>query len=166
MIRETERTRLRPIGTGDLAWLHPLWTSQAVRRYLWDDEVIPREKTREIIAESIAAHEQQTHGLWSITLTDEPDPIGFTGYWPFFEPPVVQLICGLDPRYWGRGLAHEVSRAMIAVGRATYGLTAIRAATDAPNRASIRALARLGFQLERREVVNGADTLFYRFPDS
>ena len=36
------------------------------------------------------------------------------------------------------------------------------AATDVPNAASARTLARLGMQFERRGTLNGLDTLFYR----
>ena len=33
--------------------------------------------------------------------------VGFVGFRPFFDPPELQLLYGLLPAYWGRGLATE-----------------------------------------------------------
>ncbi len=156
---ETERLRLTPLREADADWLHTLWTGPAVRRYLWDDEIIPAERTRAIIAESI--RERDRYGLWSAAARTDGRQIGFCGYWPFFDPPVIQLICGLDPGSWGLGYAHEMCVPMIRHGHETLGMDTIRAATDAPNTASIRALERLGFRHEKTETVNGLETLFY-----
>ena len=38
---ETERLILRPWSLDDIDALHQIWTDPQVRRYLWDDEVIP-----------------------------------------------------------------------------------------------------------------------------
>jgi hypothetical protein len=42
----TARCLLHPIGPEDVEPLHDLWTSPGVRRFLWDDEVVPIERTR------------------------------------------------------------------------------------------------------------------------
>ncbi|HEX2728483.1 MAG TPA: GNAT family N-acetyltransferase, partial [Rubrobacteraceae bacterium] len=38
------RLRLRPLVPNDLDAVHRLWTEPEVRKYLWDDEIISREK--------------------------------------------------------------------------------------------------------------------------
>jgi RimJ/RimL family protein N-acetyltransferase len=42
------------------------------------------------------------------------------------------------------------------------GHPVVEGATDAPNRASIRVMERLGMRFTRRGMVNGLDTVFYR----
>jgi hypothetical protein len=42
----TARCLLHPIGPEDVEPLHDLWTSPGVRCFLWDDEVVPIERTR------------------------------------------------------------------------------------------------------------------------
>ena len=37
----TARTSLRPVSMEDVEALHRLWTDPEVRRFFWDDEVIP-----------------------------------------------------------------------------------------------------------------------------
>ncbi len=53
----TGRMRLRPISSDDVDALHALWTDPDVRRYLWDDRIIPRETVEEIVAHSLATFE-------------------------------------------------------------------------------------------------------------
>ena len=48
----TARLHLRPIQPPDEALLHALWTNPGVRKYLWDDAVIPIEKVKEIRSQS------------------------------------------------------------------------------------------------------------------
>ena len=48
----TERLVLRPIAGCDEAALHRLWTDPEVRRYLWENRILSREKVVEIINES------------------------------------------------------------------------------------------------------------------
>jgi RimJ/RimL family protein N-acetyltransferase len=40
--------------------------------------------------------------------------IGFCAFRPFFEPPELQLLYGLLPAYWSKGLASEAARTIIA----------------------------------------------------
>ena len=40
----TARTTLRRVVADDVPALHALWTDPAVRKYLWDDTIITRER--------------------------------------------------------------------------------------------------------------------------
>ena len=55
------------------------------------------------------------------------------------------------PRFLGQGFANEAGRAVMAYVFEILDRSHIVAATDVPNEGSIRALERLGMQLERRE---------------
>jgi RimJ/RimL family protein N-acetyltransferase len=158
----TERLDLRPLAAADVDAAHALWTDPGVRRYLWDDIVIPRERAQAVIAESERNFRDHGFGLWGVRERGKPALLGFCGFRKgdlMVEP---ELLCGFLPAYWGKGLAAEAARAALEFGFQRLGLTAVGAATDAPNTASIRVIERLGMTFVRRDTVNGLDTVFYR----
>jgi ribosomal-protein-alanine N-acetyltransferase len=159
----TARTTLRPVAPGDVPALHALWTDSAVRKYLWDDEVITRERAAEVVAASAADFEAHRFGLWAVRETTTGEWIGFCGF-RSSDANEVELLYGIWPRYWGQGLVTEAARAALSYAFLTLGVTEVVAATDVPNHASVRVLERLGMQFERRGLLNGLDTLFYRLP--
>jgi RimJ/RimL family protein N-acetyltransferase len=157
----TARCELRPVSAGDAAELHALWTAPGVRRFLWDDEIIPLEQTADAIRTSEALFRDHRFGLWAARLQGEAPIAGFAGLWPFRDPPEFELLYGVAEAHWGRGLAVEASRAVLDYCRDALSMTRLRASTDAGNTASVRVLDRLGFTPVRRAVAGGLDTLFY-----
>ena len=68
----------------------------------------------------------------------------------------------LGRAYWGRGIATAAVRAFVPYAFATFALRRLEAEVFAPNVASARLLARLGFELEGRRraaVVDRYDTV-------
>jgi len=167
---ETDRCRLHPLAVADAAALHALWTRPRVRRFLWDDQVIPEAQTIDMLQTSVRLFEAHGFGLWGITMREndmkqERMPLaGFAGYWPFRTPPVDELVIGLAPEHWGQGIATEVGAALIRFAFETVGMSAVHASTDAPNRASVRVVEKLDMTFDRRAEVDGLDTLFYTLP--
>ena len=157
----TARLTLRPFTMDDLDVVHTLWTDPDVRRYLWDNMVIPRERAEEMLRASIAAAERNGRGMWLIFEGSAETACGFCGFLPRNEPDHAQLIYGLAPNVWGRGYATESVRAVVEYGFATLGLPKIAASADVPNTASARVLERLGMHFVRREMVHGIDLVFY-----
>ena len=49
----TARTSLRPVSMEDVGTLHRLWTDPEVRRFFWDDEVIPYERAEAAVREAV-----------------------------------------------------------------------------------------------------------------
>src|SRR5262245_39975595 len=107
----TERCVLHPIKAGDAAMLHALWSSPGVRRFLWDDEIIPMARTQEAIARSMQSFEQRRFGLWGAKPCDGAHLIGFAGLWWFRDPPELELLYGIAEEEWGHGYATEIARA-------------------------------------------------------
>ena len=141
----TARLRLRPVRPGDADVLHAMWTLPGVRRFLWDDRTLDLEETREVLGRNEALFGSQGVGLWLAHVTEHEMPMGFAGYWSFHEPPRLELIYGLDDRWWGRGFATEAAAALVRFGFERRGYGAIDASIDTPNVASARVLGRLGF---------------------
>lgn len=158
---ETERLRLRPAMTGDVDTLHRIWIDPGVRRFLWDDRPIERDVAANVVDASLADWRERGYGLWVVEERDSGEPIGFIGFRSSHEDPRPELLFGLLPAHWHRGLASEAARAALAFAWATLACDAVWAATDPPNEVSVRVLERIGMTFERRAAVNGLDTLFY-----
>lgn len=158
----SERLSLRPLDTDDVEDLHSLWTEEPVRRFLWDGEVIPLEQTRDIVAKNGALFGEFGFGIWGVRERGAEELLGFTGYWHFRTPPALELLFGVAPKHWKRGIATESSRSVIRHGFEVLGFQSIEASHDVGNAAPARVLEKLAMTLERRDVVDGLDTAFYK----
>lgn len=161
-IIETERLILTPVCQSDAEQLQQLWAQPLVRQYLCDGLILPLSQIQEMIAHSIAAFSENRYGLWMAKLKNQAAIIGFSGYWPFFEPPEVQLIYGLAPEHWGQGLATEMARALLTYGFETYQMSVIRASANLPNAASVAVMKRLGMTFEKQIIVEEQELVFYK----
>lgn len=157
----TPRTALRPLGPADLSSTHALWLDPDVRRYLWDDRLIDDREAAAVLAASREHFAAHGYGLWAVREPRSGEQMGVCGLRPA-DAGVPEFLFAFWPRYWGRGLAHEAGRAVLAYAFDVLGRDEVVAATDVPNRASARALERLGLRRVGRGLLNGLDTYFYR----
>jgi RimJ/RimL family protein N-acetyltransferase len=155
----TARLELRPCGPADVDALHALWTDPEVRRFLWDGEVIPRQRAAAAVADSAASFAREGFGQWVVRRAGTPEPVGFCGLRRVDDE--VELLYGLWPAHQGLGLASEASRAVLRHGFGALGLARIVARTDPPNRASVRVMERLGMRFEWERVLHGLPTVQY-----
>lgn len=147
----TPRLLLKPYEASDIDDLHALWTEPAVRKFLWDDVVIPRETAEEVIRESIASHRTLGLGQWTVRLRGEPPLIGFCGF-RNVDSHVPELLFGFSRRGWKKGYATEASIAALVFAFDHRHVPRVVASTDPPNTASVRVLGRLGM---RRDISKG-----------
>lgn len=157
----TPRLRLAPFQPSEAGALHEIWMDPEVRRYLWDDQILPPEQTAEIVERSGELFRERGFGLWSIRLRLNDDLIGFGGFWHFREPPELELILGVAPWLQGTGIATEAGTELIRHAFEELGFDEVRGSADAANTASLRLMEKLGMRQERRATVQGLDTLFY-----
>src|SRR5262249_62007705 len=164
MDREIRTTRivLRPITIADLDELHRVWTDPEMRRFIWDGVAISRDDAAQLIARSTDYFEVLGFGLWATRFAGEADIIGFCGFWYFRDPPELELIYGLLPLYWGKGMATEAVRAIIRFGFDQLSLQWIVGSTDAVNAASCRVMERAGMRFADRAIAHGIDTIYYK----
>jgi ribosomal-protein-alanine N-acetyltransferase len=158
---DTARLRLRPLTPRDLDALHCLLTQPGVRRYLLDDEVIPRERAQSFIGSSVASFDANGYGLWGATAKGSDALIGFCGFWLFHEPPRLELLYGLGDDCRRKGFATEMAVSMIRYGFETLGFVRIEASTDASNAASVAVMERAGMTFWKRNVTNELETIYY-----
>lgn len=162
---ETGRLRLRPFALDDLDALHAQWTEPGVRRYLWDDEIIPRETAEAVIRSSLDSFAAHGYGFWVLQLKEADGIIGFCGFRASEEatdePGTIELLYGLSERWWGRAMAVEAAQAVVQYGFERCGFKRILAITDAPNAASVRVMEKLGMIFVKRCLYHDLDSIFY-----
>lgn len=162
---ETARLQLKPFVTADIDPLYDLWTEPSVRKYLWDDLIISRSTAVEVVQSSLDNFAESGFGYWAICLKQAPELIGFCGLRYFQEDGVdgkeVEILYGLDPKYWGRGLATEAAKAILRFGFEQIGLKQILAGADPPNQDSFRVIQRIGMSFSHRAKVGGLDAIYY-----
>ena len=158
----TERLLLRPFTLDDVDALHTLWADREVRRYLFDGEVQARERVVEVVDNSIEGFADVGYGFFSMRRRESPAGIvGFSGFRPFDEPGVVEMLFAVAPSHWGRGYATEATREVLRYGFEQCDLRRVVATTDTPNQRSVRVLQRLGLFFEKRRERHGLDTVYY-----
>lgn len=161
-VLQTERTVLRPFDMGDADELLRVFRDPGVKRFLLDDTLVDLAWVRNEILASDSRFLRSGTGLWAARVENESPIVGFVGFRPFFDPPELQLLYGLLPEFWGRGLATEIAKAARDHAFRVLGLTTLTAATDIPNQKSARVLERLGMREERVNDEGRSGTGFYR----
>jgi RimJ/RimL family protein N-acetyltransferase len=158
---ETARLRLRPLAEGDLDTMHSIWVEPGVRRYLWDDEQISKERAETVLARSIESFEGHGFGLWAVIHKKNEELVGFCGFRFLDDTPEIELLYGLATPYWGTGLATEAAGAAIRYGFEEVGFDRILGIADTENTASRRVLEKTGMKFEERVSQEGRDETHY-----
>jgi ribosomal-protein-alanine N-acetyltransferase len=158
----TARLSMRPYRADDLDALHALWTDADVRRWLWDDQVIDRATAAAAMQESIDCTAEHGFGHWAMSLAGDQQLIGFCGLRLMDGGPELELMYGMLPQYWGRGLVTEGAAAWLTVGFDTLQRKHLWALTDAPNQRSVAVMQRLGMRFSQRvQQDNGREAVRY-----
>lgn len=158
----TPRLKLRQWRADHVDALHALWIDAGGRRYLWDDEIISRERAAEVVEEALELIEAREIGMWSVYLGAEPEIIGFCGLREMHDREGFELLYAIMQDYWGRGLVVEASRAVLRDAFDRCGFESVTALADPPNLASFRVMEKLGMQFESEGISDGLPARFYR----
>jgi ribosomal-protein-alanine N-acetyltransferase len=163
------RLGYRAVDEPDIDVFHALITDAHVRRYLCDGQILPREWAADAVAASKRLFATRGVGLWLVREHGDGAPIGFAGFVDFGhtegfeifggEP---QLLYALREEATGRGYAAEAATACIRHARERAGFTAVCAAVDEPNQASVRVLERLGFARCGQQPGGFGQTILFR----
>ena len=162
---ETARLMMRPFAMDEVDDLHRLWIDPGVRKFLWDDQVIPRDTAVAVVENSIDSFVNHGFGFWTIRFKNDPALIGFGGLRHFTEDGAeaseVEILYGVAPESWGKGVATEAAGAVLNYGFGECELAHIYAGADPPNVASFRVIEKLGMKFARKIVVNGVDVIYF-----
>ncbi len=158
----TDRLTLEIFDNTEVDLFHQINTDEYVRRYLWDDEIIPLSLAQEIIEESTAKYQTEKWGLWKITLTTTDTCIGYVGLWYFFGEDQPQLLYALLPDYAGKGYATEAAAKILDYAFNVLDFDYLIAATDRPNVKSSEVCEKLGMELVDEKTIDEKPTQFYK----
>lgn len=158
----TERLIMRPLSLADTPALHLLWTNSDVAKFLYDGQQITLEEAEETVRENLQLAEDKGLGIWCLSTIDaETELIGFYGVRHIGETPEIELVWGLLPTYWKRGLATEASKAALAYLFATQNVECIFAGTDPANVSSFEVMKRLGMMPVQDGTVPVPGAVYY-----
>jgi RimJ/RimL family protein N-acetyltransferase len=102
------------------------------------------------------------YGVWVILDPETQLRIGWCGLRPGNSPLAPELLYGLDRAVHGRGLATEAARAAVGFAFSLPGVRSVWAATGLNNAASAALMERIGMAFERRDRLDGTESLIYR----
>ena len=120
-------------------------------------------QTREYLARNLKHWDQYNHGLWM--LRDLEGAIAGRCVLRHLDvdgTDEVELGYGLHTQYWGQGLATEVAKELLRLGRTALARDTLVAVTRPDNLGSQRVLVKTGLALEREIVYDGVPHVLYR----
>lgn len=162
----TARLRAERLTADHLGEVHRMHRDPAVMMHLGG--VRDDDQTAAYLARNLAHWATYGFGLWILREVDGGDPIGraVLRHLLIDGSDEVEVGYGFYPSHWGRGLATEVTVALLALGRRHLHLTSIVAVTSPANRASQHVLRKAGLVYERDFVHDGLPSSLFRTRDS
>ncbi len=158
----TERLYLRPFAIEDVDAFHHFTIDPEIRRYLFDNQILPRERVEEFIQNNITSFRERSYGIFAIEIKDQhAGLVGYCGIRKFADSDQIELRYGILPGYWGEGYVSEAATEVLRFSFQDLGIDRIIAVTDTPNQRSVNVLQRLGMTFDERKEFNGLDSVFY-----
>ncbi len=162
----SERLTAEPIGPGHLAELCRMHRDARVMVTLGglrSDTV-----SAAFLASSLEHWQKHGYGLWVWRDKANGTFVGRAGlrHTLVEGKPEIELAYALMAEYWGRGLATELARALLAFGQERIGLNDIVAFTLTTNRGSQNVMQKLGLRFERDIVHDSEPHVLYRTPSA
>lgn len=149
----TARLELKPFSESDTEALHRLWTQQGVRDFLWEDQIIARDRALATVHEAVSDSKRSGIGMWTLWFAGDAELAGFCGFrWVGGIAPEIELLYGLRQDLWGQGLVTEAVSAALTWVFNSKEPVRVLAGTDTDNIRSMSVLERLGFKPMRETV--------------
>ena len=156
----TEQLRLRGWRRGDAPPLAAMNADPEVMRYIGSGAkpyAVALERAESLVRERPG----DGLGLWAIEESATGVFHGWAGLIPLDDTEEIELAYRLATSSWGRGIATEAARPLLAYGFDELRLARIAAVTDPENRASRRVLDKLGFLYQGLRNAYGVEGCCY-----
>jgi RimJ/RimL family protein N-acetyltransferase len=135
----TDRLVLRPFRPDDIEAIARYADDESYRRYL-----SPHQPDAEEFVTHNVDVDWSVQRSWVITLDDVIVGSAFLGI--NVEDDAAELICLVDPRYWGMDIGGEAARAALEHAFVELGLAKVVGRTDPRHASAIRLMKKLGMQ--------------------
>lgn len=158
----TDRLQAERLTADHFAELQRMHRDPAVMVHLGG--VRDDERTAAYLARNLQHWADHGFGLWILRERGGGEPIGRAVLRHLSVDGVdeVEVGYGFYQPFWGRGLATEVTKACLTLGRHHLGLGSIVAVTAPANLASQHVLQKAGLACEREFVFEGTPSLLFR----
>lgn len=159
---ETDRVICRPFEAKDFDDLLALQNDPEVYQYVGDGQPLPPDQVTLWINRSRENIEKNGFGTGAIVRKNDDQLIGWAGY-VRPEGEEVEIIYGLSPTEWGKGLGTEIAQGLVDAARDRYKIWPLHATVDPENGRSISLLKKVGFELfAKTKDEDGLDTDIYQ----
>lgn len=157
---ETERTILRMFTMDDLDAVAAICSNPRVTRYMGiNGTPISREEAKAALISILKHWEKNSFGRWAVVDKESNKLIGYAGIRSYDG--TAELVYLLDEPFWNKGLATEISNAVINVGFEIYNFPLIIAITRPENKASIRVMEKIGMTFDKNDLVYEISAVIY-----
>jgi len=162
-ITETERLLIRELGEGDTPALSKILGDPSVMEFSRNG-ALSEADTAGFIEWCAGHYREHGYGQWALVEKSSGALIGFCGLSRTTVDSVdeVEVAYRLARAHWGRGLASEAARAVLAQGFSELGIEAIVGIVSPRHLASIRVLEKIGFRSFSETRYSGWDVRVYR----
>jgi RimJ/RimL family protein N-acetyltransferase len=143
---ESRRLFCRHVRADDVDALLAVYGDADAMRWVGDGEPLTRAQCAEWVAVCARNYRTRGYGLSALVERASGDTIGFCGLVHPAGQAEPELKYALRRDHWGRGLATEAARAMLAYARERLGLRHVIATAYPQNLASLRVLRNAGMQ--------------------
>lgn len=147
---ETPHLLLRRFTLDDAAAYWPLVSLPELLRYTGEQARTSLEEVRQVLL-TRPLNDYQVHGYGRMACIEKSSGrlVGFSGLKFLTDLQEVDVGYRFLPECWGKGYATESGRALMAQGRAEFGIERIIGLVQPANGASSRVLEKLGLVYER-----------------
>jgi RimJ/RimL family protein N-acetyltransferase len=150
-IAVTERLIIRHLSVQDAPFILALVNEPSWLRHIGDKGVRTiGDAERYILNGPVKMYRDKGFGLYLVTLKQPHQAIGICGLIKRDALENVDLGFAFASEFWGNGYAYESAVATLAHAKNDFDLRRIVAIVSSDNSASIRLLAKLGFEPERK----------------
>lgn len=162
VVIETERLLLRKLTEQDAELFFQLNSDPEIMRYTGEDCLTDLQQALNVLRERpLRDYQKFGYGRLACILKDTNEFIGWCGLKCLEELDEVDVGYRFFPRFWGRGLGTEASRACVQYGFEVLKLPYIIGIALPENVASTRVLEKSGLQLEGDMQYEGFDVVRY-----
>jgi len=161
IVTQTPRLIVREFVKQEETLLLALYADERVTKYVPKRTV---EETKRQFADAIKAYKDYKGlGRWGVFNPENDEFIGVCILKPADSDETrIELGYVLSPKYWGKGIATELAKALVKYGFEQKKLTEICACTDHENVASQNVLLKAGLLQEGTIFWHGQDLTFFR----
>lgn len=162
MILETDRMMIREWREEDVDQIAPIYADPQVMQFLGSGKTCTLEQTKKIIVYCNDYYRKNGFGILPVVLKETNSVIGHCGLQYLDKTPEIEIDYALAKDYWGRGLATEAAKAVLADGFNELKLKRIVAVTYPQNLASINVVRKLGMTYEGEAFHFGVKLLKFK----